>query len=109
MNATFKNVPNDVVTLESLVNIVDKQIISSNLFDAENINISVFSFADFENISEEQYSGETLFYVISGSCRIKIKEEYVNLKQGDIYKVDKSTLHAVHANEAFRMLQITLK
>ncbi len=109
MNATFKNIPNDVVKLESLIDIIDKQIVSSSLFDAENINISVFSFADFENISEEQYRGETLFYVISGSCRIKIKEEYIDLAQGDIYKVGKNTLHAVHANEAFRMLQITLK
>ncbi len=109
MKATFKNMPNNVTKLEALIDIVDKQIVSSNLFDADNINISVFSFADFENISEEQYSGETLFYVISGSCKIQIKDNYIDLAQGDIYKVGKNTLHAVHANEAFKMLQITLK
>ncbi len=105
----FKNIPNEVSKLENLIEIVDKQILSSNLFNDNNINISVFSFADLENISEEQYSGETLFYVITGSCKIKIADNYIELNKGDIYKVNANTLHEVHANEAFRMLQITLK
>ncbi len=105
----FKNIPNTVVELESLIEIVDKQILSANIFDNESINISIFSFSDLENISEEQYSGEVLIYIISGTCNLKIKGKDISLKKGDVYKIKENTLHEIHANKAFKMLQITLK
>ncbi len=105
----FKNIPNEAIKLSDLIEIEDKQIVSSNLFDSNDINITVFSFADLENISEESYSGETLFYVIQGNCFIKIGEEKITLAEGDIYKLAKETLHEVHALEPFKMLQISLK
>ncbi len=105
----FKNISDKPIAINELAEIVDKQILSTSILDNEDINISFFSFADLENISEEQYSGDVLFYVISGSCFIKIKEAETHLKTGDLLKVQAGTLHEVHAKEPFRMMQITLK
>ncbi len=105
----FQNVPNDVQKLENLIDIIDRQIISAAIFNSENINISLFGFSDLENISEEQYAGDTLFYIITGSCTIKMPNENIDLTKGDIYKVNKNILHSIHADKGFKMMQITLK
>ncbi len=105
----FQNIPSEPILMKDLIEIVDKQVLSAGLFDDENINISVFGFADLENISEEKYGGEVLFYIIQGSCRIKFKDSEVSLNQGEVYKVKPDTLHEIHANEPFKMLQMTIK
>ncbi len=105
----FQNIPNHPILIDNLIEIVDKQVLSAALFDDKNINISIFSFADLENISEEQYGGEVLFYIISGSCRIKLKDSEVTLTKGQVYKVKPNTLHEIHGKEPFKMLQITIK
>ncbi len=106
---TFKNLPDKPIQVNDFIEVVDKQILSSSILDTEEINISLFSFADLENISEEKYSGDVLFYVVSGSCFIQIKDTRIHLTAGDLYKVNADTLHEIHANEPFRMMQITLK
>ncbi len=106
---TFQNIPDRPHKLEDLIQIIDKQVLSAAIFNNDDINISIFGFADLENISEEQYAGDTLFYIITGTCTIKTKNDNLNLKAGDICKIEKNTLHEIHAENSFKMLQITLK
>lgn len=71
-------------------------------------SISLFSFADQETVSEEEYYGDTMYLVIEGETFITQKEEKHHLKQGDILMIPAHTLHGVGGKGAFKLLQITV-
>ncbi len=105
----FKNLPCHAIKLEKLIDIEANQVVSSSLLDSDEINISIFSFADLEQINEESYTGETLYYIISGSVIIRQDNKEHKLEHGDVLKIEENTLHEIEAVNPFKMIQITLK
>lgn len=58
-----------------------------NFSASEHIQIILFTFADKETVSEEEYYGDTMYLVIEGETYITKKEEKYHLKTGDIFMV----------------------
>ncbi len=106
---TIKNIPTE--TPENLAALVEprvNQVVSMALSNSEHVYINLFSFADGEMVSEEEYSGGTIYYLLEGETIITREGRKDRLQAGDVLAVPAHILHAVGGLSAFRMLQITI-
>ncbi|PID80469.1 cupin [bacterium DOLZORAL124_64_63] len=79
-----------------------------SLADSEHVHMTLFSFADGETVSEEEYPGETMYYLLEGETTITMGKREHRLQAGDALAVPAHVLHAVGGLSSFRMLQITI-
>lgn len=91
---SFKNVPTEPKMLSDLINAKKNQVVSMALSKRDDVTVSVFSFSDNEGVSEEEYFGDTLYYVLEGEMSISIDEKTYELKQGECMAVEAKTSHA---------------
>lgn len=105
---SLKNVPTEPKMLSDLINAKKNQVVSMALSKRDDVTVSVFSFSDNEGVSEEEYFGDTLYYVLEGEMSISINEKTYELKQGECMAVEAKTSHAIGSKTAFKVMQITL-
>ena len=105
---SLKNVPTEPTLLTELINAKKNQVVSMALSKRDDVTVSVFSFSDNEGVSEEEYFGDTLYYVLKGKMSISINEKTYELKQGECMAVEAKTSHAIGSKTAFKVMQITL-
>lgn len=107
--ATLRNLPTEKPDcLASLIAPKHNQIVSMALAASDQIQLSLFTFADKETVSEEEYFGDTMYYVLEGETYLKLKDSVHHLKTGDVLSVAAHTLHAIGGKGAFKVLQITI-
>ncbi|WP_099469476.1 cupin domain-containing protein [Konateibacter massiliensis] len=105
----LRNLPTEEVkNLASLITSKKNQIVSMNISNSDQLQISLFTFADGETISEEEYYGDTMYLVIEGETYITQGEQKYYLKTGDTLMVPANTSHEVGGKGAFKLLQITV-
>ena len=95
---SLKNVPTEPALLTELINAKK----NSKKEQYEHLN------SDNEGISEEEYFGDTLYYVLEGKMSIGINGKTYELKQGECMAVKAKTAHAIGSKTAFKVMQITL-
>lgn len=105
---SLKNVPTEPAMLAELINAKKNQVVSMALSKRDDVTVSVFSFSDNEGVSEEEYFGDTLYYVLEGEMSVSINEKTYELKQGECMAVEAKTSHAIRSKTAFKVMQITL-
>ena len=105
---SLKNVPTEPTLLTELINAKKNQVVSMALSKRDDVTVSAFSFSDNEGVSEEEYFGDTLYYVLEGKMSISINEKTYELKQGECMAVEAKTSHAIGSKTAFKVMQITL-
>ena len=105
---SLKKVPTEPTLLTELINAKKNQVVSMALSKRDDVTVSVFSFSDNEGVSEEEYFGDTLYYVLEGKMSISINEKTYELKQGECMAVEAKTSHAIGSKTAFKVMQITL-
>lgn len=106
---TLRNLPTDKPeALKELISPKEKQIISMALASNEHIQMSIFTFADKETVSEGQYLGDTMYYILEGETYIKQGEKTNHLKTGDVLLIPGNTLHSIGGMGAFKVLKITV-
>ena len=106
----LKNIPTDTAKgLAEMIDIRPGRVVSMALSQNEDCQIMLMSFADGESVSQEQYFGDTLYYVLEGEMPLIVGEKEQVLKQGDYIAVPAGTLHAVGGTKPFKLMQITLK
>ncbi|SMB85068.1 Mannose-6-phosphate isomerase, cupin superfamily [Desulfonispora thiosulfatigenes DSM 11270] len=107
--ATLRNLPQDMPKLlAELISPKKNQIISMALAQSEHLQITLLTFADNENVSEEEYFGDTMYYIVEGEAIITQGENVHHLKAGDVFMVPAHVLHEIAAKGAFKVLQITV-
>lgn len=105
---SLKNVPTEPAMLAELINAKKNQVVSMALSKRDDVTVSVFSFSDNEGVSEEEYFGDTLYYVLEGEMSVSINEKTYELKQGECMAVEAKTSHAIGSKTSFKVMQITL-
>lgn len=107
----IRNVPSEKpVLLKNIINIRENQIISKVLTDSEHIHMTVLAFAENEDVSEEKYPGDTIYYSICGTALITNEDGNVHtLHEGEILLVKKGCLHAVKGQGGIKILQIIVE
>jgi quercetin dioxygenase-like cupin family protein len=107
--AYLRNLPTqEVKKLGALIEGKKGQIVSMNMSNSEDVQISLFTFADKETVSEEEYYGDTMYLVIEGETHITQGQHKYHLKEGDTMMIPANTIHEVGGRGAFKLLQITV-
>ena len=107
--ANLKNLPEDIPQkLADMITPRQNQIVSMALSKSDNVSVSLFTFANEETVSEEEYFGDTMYYIVEGETYITKGINKTILKTGEIIKVPAHTLHAIGGIGEFKVLQITI-
>ncbi len=107
--ANLRNLPTEIpMQMASLITPKKNQIISMALANSEHLQMSLFTFADKETVSEEEYFGDTMYFILEGETQINQNGKEYLLNTGDTFMVPAHTLHAIGGKGAFKVLQITL-
>lgn len=105
----LRNLPTDFpVSLSSLISCHEGQISSMGLVKDANFDMTLLAFAPDEHVSEEEYFGDTFYYVIEGCAEIVLPDRRVNIGAGEAMCVPAHTIHALESDGAFKVLQITV-
>lgn len=94
--------------LKELIKIKKNQVISKSLSASEHVNMTLLSFSDQEDISEEKYFGDTMYYIVEGTTYLKQGATATILEAGDVVSVAANTLHGIGGKGSFKVLQITV-
>lgn len=95
--------------LSELISVRKNQVVSMALSKGSAVQMTLLAFDEGESVSEEQYFGDTLYYILEGSAVICRENKSIPVKAGEVLMVPAKTVHAVHGGEAFKILQITLE
>ncbi len=106
---TLKNIPLEQgAALHSLIEPRTDRIVSMALSNSDHVQVSLFTFADGEMVSEEAYLGDTFYHLLEGETKITRDGREFVLRAGDIMAVNANVLHTVGCMAAFKMLQVTI-
>lgn len=106
---TIKNLSTEnPANLAALIEPEAYQIVSMILSNSDHVAVSLFTFAEGEMVSEEEYLGSTMYYLLEGESMITRDGKEYHLKAGDVFAVPGNVLHTVGGLAAFKMLQITI-
>lgn len=100
----FRNLPQDnAAQLADLITVRAGQVSSMALTRiGDPIGATLLAFAEGENVSEEAYPGDALYYLVEGEAQINGHA----MVAGDVLMVPGGTLHAVNPAGAAKLLQI---
>ena len=106
----LRNLPTQQAqALASLIEAKPGQVSSKALTAGDGVSITLLAFAANESVSEEQYFGDTLYYVVEGACEITMSQQRVTLQTGQVLMVPALVDHAVeNVGCTFKLLQITV-
>ena len=106
----LRNLPLDhTECFADMINIQPGRVVSMALSKNEHCQMTLLAFADGESVSQEQYFGDTLYYVLEGEMPLVIGEEKYLIHAGECMAVPSGVLHAVGGTKPFKLLQITLQ
>lgn len=107
----LRNLPVDrAVPLARLVECKPGQVSSMSFSRAPDASMTLLAFAAGESVSEEEYFGDTLYYVVEGAANVVMPTGRVRVGAGEVFKVEARVQHAVEGADgaAFKLLQITV-
>lgn len=104
----FKNLPENPQKLADLIEIKKGRIISMSLSKKENCQMMLMAVSEGEEITAEQYPGDTLYYVIEGTMPLIRNGTAKEMAAGDIAVVPRNIFHALGGAGNFKTLQIIL-
>lgn len=106
----LRNLPLDhAENLAQMIDIQPGRVVSMALSKNEHCQMTLLAFADGESVSEEQYFGDALYYVLEGEMPLTVEGKETVIHAGECMAVPANVLHAVGGTEPFKLLQITLQ
>ena len=103
----LKNCPESVTALADLIEYRKGMVISMSLSRNEHFQLLLMAVSEGEEITSEEYPGDTLYYCIDGSLPIQKENQTFLLKAGDCLSIEAHTPHAIGGKGAFKVLQIS--
>lgn len=94
--------------LNSLVEIKPRQVVSMAISKNEHANITLLAFADGEDLSEEVYPQDTLYFVLEGTMSVDSDKDSIPVSAGQVLKVPAGKTHRLSAKKAFKIMQISI-
>lgn len=100
----LENIPfREPFSLKDSVSCRRFQVCSRSLCSVPGAAVTLLAFDAGEGVSAEEYSGDTLYTVLDGSCRVGD----IELTAGESTVFPAGELHSVTCTEQFRIMQIT--
>lgn len=101
----IKNITHEeVLSLASLVNAQDGQIVSKTLAQNKAVSVTLFAFAKGEEISTHESTGDAMVTVLDGVGKFTVDGKEYICNAGETLVMPAKKPHAVFAQEAFKMM-----
>ena len=98
--ALLKNIVHEqIVRLKDLVSVTPGQIVSKTLVQNKSVSVTLFAFAQGEEISSHDSEGDALVTVFEGVGRFTINGTNHILKEGESIVMPATLPHAIQAVE----------
>ena len=105
--AYIKNIEQDtVLSLAGQVEAQPGQIVSRTLAQNRAVSVTLFAFAQGEEISTHDSIGDAMVTVLEGTGRFTVGGEVFVLTEGETLVMPKNVPHAVYGQERFKMLLV---
>ena len=98
-----------VTRLVDLVDYQDGSVVSRVLIDKSTGSITLFAFAEGQNLSEHTAPFDAMVYVLDGQTDITISGKTIRLKAGEMTIMPAGEPHAVMAVSRFKMALTMIK
>ena len=101
----IRNLPHEaVLPLAELVSAQPGQIVSRTLAQNTAVSLTLFAFAEGEEISTHDSAGDAMVQVLEGVGRFTVGGTDHLVRAGEVLVMPARIPHAVYAEEAFKML-----
>ena len=101
----MKNIPGEeVLELAALVEAGPGQVVSRTLAQNRAVSVTLFAFAQGEEISTHQSEGDAMVTVLEGTGKFTVDGEEHLVRAGQCLVMPAGKPHAVYGQEAFKML-----
>ncbi|MGC9320494.1 MAG: cupin domain-containing protein [Armatimonadota bacterium] len=97
------------VDMAGLVECQDGAVVSRTIIERETGTVTLFAFAEGQGLSEHTTPYDAMVYVLDGSAQITIATETHTVAAGQMLIMPADVPHALHADEAFKMLLVMIK
>ena len=105
MREIMKNIKkSEVLTLKDLVSYQEGQVVSKTLAQNDAVSVTLFAFAEKEEISTHQSNGDAFVTCLDGVGKITIDDVDYSLHEGESIVMPAGHPHAVSGEENFKML-----
>lgn len=94
--------------LGSLVEYQSGQVVSRTLAQNDAVSITIFAFAENEEISSHSSGGDAMVTILEGTARITIADKEFLLESGKTIVMPAGIPHAVAADSRFKMLLVVV-
>ncbi len=91
------------------INYADKAVVSKHILKKENGNISLFSFAKGEGLSEHTTPFDAVVFIVDGKADISINGVSNIIEAGETIIMPANIPHALKAIEKFKMVLTMIK
>ncbi len=98
-----------ILPLADLIGYQDGAIVSRVILKAETGNVTLFAFAEGQELSEHTAPFDALVHVLDGEVEIRISSQPFHLKTGEAIIMPANQPHAVKAIKQFKMLLTMIK
>ncbi|MFV0496771.1 MAG: cupin domain-containing protein [Candidatus Fimivivens sp.] len=105
----IKNLTHEtVLSLASQVEAQPGQIVSKTLAQNKAVSVTLFAFAQGEEISAHDSDGDAMVTILEGTGQLWIDGKTYVLQAGETLVMPAKKPHAVFAKEAFKMLLMVI-
>lgn len=109
MSIKMKNISqSEVLVLKDQISYQEGQVVSKTLAQNSAVSITLFSFAQGEEISTHESSGDAFVTCLDGVGKITIDGVDYLLHEGESIVMPAGHPHAVYGEQAFKMLLVVV-
>lgn len=99
----------EVFTYSDVIDYADGSIVSRQIIQRKNGNITLFSFDKGQRLSEHKAPFDALILIIDGEAEVRINSVPFKLIAGQTIIMPANVPHAVNATERFKMVLTMIK
>ena len=96
------------VEMAGLVEYQEGTVVSRTIIERDTGTVTLFAFGAGQGLSEHTAPYDALVYVIDGAARITIASDEHTVEAGEMLIMPADIPHALHADEAFKMLLVMI-
>jgi quercetin dioxygenase-like cupin family protein len=97
------------LNFKNLVDYNTQSIVSRSIIDDKVGRITLFAFDAGEKLSPHSTPYDALIQIVEGEGEVIIAQEKHTVKEGEFIILPKNIIHAVNANQQFKMLLTLIK
>jgi quercetin dioxygenase-like cupin family protein len=95
--------------LKTCVDYQAEAVVSKTLLDKEKGTITIFSFDKGSGLSEHTSPYDAIVNVLEGEAEIRIAEDPIIVKEGELIIMPAGKPHSLKANQRFKMMLIMIR